>query len=392
MSFRCHNRAALASAAIALAVAVGAPPTLPAQWGLNLHVTQSLVRWDYPSCGDACPSYAQANTPRTSASVAATYDYQLVPGLSARAEARLITKGYTVTGPELRLRYLEVPLIVRLELPRQLARVTPYALGGIAPALKLSCSLESWGCVQSTIGDRRIRAFDLSGVFGGGIELRGDRHAIGIEYRLAHGWRNIGYENTTMRNIVVSHLGATYRRLDARPTADPLIAGGVIGFAATPENTCGVVNQHPGIAGELHFRPFARHSWWRARMESGVAYFPEQMNGGVCRPVRRAFGGSDVRAMSGYATLGPGVTVESPISVGGLRPYARVAAGGFAAHLDHASPGYGRVALGTTFGGGAGVSVQRGARRLATEVRLQTLAPVLGHRVNVMSLGFGVVP
>src|SRR5262249_39385346 len=199
-SMSCQSSRRCAGIVVAvLGLAAASASILPAQWGLSVGRTQSLVRWDYTGCSEApCVIAAQSHAPRTSVNVGVTYDRSVLPWATLQAEARLVTKGYTVTGPELDLRYLEVPLLIRLELPRRTTRVTPFVLGGIAPAVKLQCSLESWGCQKSTIGDRRIRPFDLAGEFGGGFELRAGEHEFDLEYRLAHGWRNIGYEDGLM--------------------------------------------------------------------------------------------------------------------------------------------------------------------------------------------------
>jgi hypothetical protein len=303
----------------------------------------------------------------------------------------LVTKGYTVTGPELDLRYLEVPLLVRFELPRRTARVTPFVLGGIAPAVKLQCSLESWGCQKSSIGDRRIRPFDLAGEFGGGFELRAGEHAFDLEYRLAHGWRNIGYEDDLMRNILVSFFGVDYRHLGSPdPTGEPLISGGIIGVTHALGNTCGVVHQGTGITGDLQFHQLIGGSWWASRFEGGATYFPNMMTG-ACTPARRTFGGSDARTMSGVLTFGPAFVIE-PAPSETVSPYVHVVVGGFAARLDDASPGYGRVALGNAVGASAGAHIRRGNRHISAEIRYQTFAPVLGQRVNVAGAGIGIAP
>jgi len=323
--------------------------------------------------------------------VGVTYDRSVLPWATLQAEARLVTKGYTVTGPELDLRYLEVPLLIRLELPRRTTRVTPFVLGGIAPAVKLQCSLESWGCQKSTIGDRRIRPFDLAGEFGGGFELRAGEHEFDLEYRLAHGWRNIGYEDGLMRNILVSFIGVDYRHLGSPdPAGEPLISGGIVGAARTLGNTCGVVHQGTGIAGELQFRQFTGGSWWTSRFEGAATYFPDVMTD-ECTPARMSFGGSDVRTMSGVLTFGPAFVIE-PVRSATVSLYVHVVAGGFAARLDDASPGYGRVALGNAVGASVGAHIRHGSGHIAAEVRYQTLAPVLGQRVNVAGVGVGVAP
>lgn len=376
-----------------LALASMLPAALAAQWGLSAGRTQSLVRWDYAGCGDSfCVIAAQAHAPRTSVNIGVTYDRSILSWVTLQGEARLVTKGYTVTGPELDLRYLEVPFLFRIDLPRRTARVTPFVVGGVAPAVKLECSLESWGCQKSTIGDRRIRPFDLSGVFGGGFELRAGEHAFDVEYRLAHGWRNIGYEDGVVRNILVSFLGVDYRHLGAPdPVADPFVSGGVIGVAHTVGNTCGVVHQGTGIGGELDFRQFAGGSWWTSRIEGGATYFPDSYTDDCTRAIR-PFGGSDVRTMSGFTTLGPALVFEPAGRSAPLSPYVHMFAGGFAARLDDASPGYGRVALGSALGASVGARIRRGNGHLAAEVRYQTLAPVLGQRVNVAGIGFGLMP
>lgn len=369
------------------------PAPLAAQWGMSVARTQSTVRWDYRGCGsEVCVVAAQAHAPRTSVNVGVSYDRSILSWVAVQAEARLVTKGYTVTGPELNLRYLEVPLLFRFELPRRVARVTPFVVGGIAPALKLQCSLESSGCERSIIGDRRIRPFDLSGMFGGGFELRVDEHAFDLEYRLAHGWRNIGYEGGLMRNILVSSAGVSYRHLGAPDrSANPSALGGIVGAVRTLGNTCGVVHQGTGIAGEVHLRRLAGGSWWTSRLEAGGAYFPSDMNA-WCTPARRSFGGSDFRTMSGYAMLGPGFVLEHRTTTSPFSPYAHATAGGFAARLDGASPGYGRVALGGALGGSVGVRFGRGNGNIATELRYQILTPVLGQRVNMVGVGVGVLP
>ena len=132
--------------------------------------------------------------------------------LSLRPELLFALKGgraqATVEGGgtaqlDIELAYLEVPVLLRLGLPR--GRIRPMLFGGPAGALQIGCDLQLIGPdqpVRSTCGAADFTVFrelDLSYVIGGGLEVRWPQSALSLEGRYTGGLRSV-LEGFDVRN------------------------------------------------------------------------------------------------------------------------------------------------------------------------------------------------
>jgi hypothetical protein len=132
--------------------------------------------------------------------------------LSLRPELHFALKGgraqATVEGGgtaqlDIELAYLEVPVLLRVGLPR--GRIRPMLFGGPAGALQIGCDLQLIGPdqpVRSTCGAADFTVFrelDLSYVIGGGLEVRWPQSALSLEGRYTGGLRSV-LEGFDVRN------------------------------------------------------------------------------------------------------------------------------------------------------------------------------------------------
>ena len=93
------------------------------------------------------------------------------------------------------LAYLEVPALLRLERPR--GRLRPVLFAGPSAALQIGCDLQVFipdsplrdACDQFDLPP--FRQFDLSGVVGGGLEIRWPLSALSLEARYTLGFRSV---------------------------------------------------------------------------------------------------------------------------------------------------------------------------------------------------------
>jgi hypothetical protein len=95
---------------------------------------------------------------------------------------------------DIELAYLEVPLLLRVGVPR--GRFRPMVFGGPSGALQIGCDLQLIGPDQpfrSTCdaADFAVRQFDFAFVVGGGIEMRWPQSALSLEGRYTSGLRSV---------------------------------------------------------------------------------------------------------------------------------------------------------------------------------------------------------
>ena len=124
--------------------------------------------------------------------------------LSLRPELLFALKGgraqATIEGGgtaqlDIELAYLELPLLLRVGMPR--GRFRPMLFGGPAGALQIGCDLQLIGPDQpfrSTCDAAEFavfRQFDFAFVVGGGIEVRWPRSALSLEGRYTSGVRSV---------------------------------------------------------------------------------------------------------------------------------------------------------------------------------------------------------
>ncbi len=105
---------------------------------------------------------------------------------------------------EIRIHYLEIPLLLKIGVPIENASVKPYFLVGPALAIKVSESIKEGG-VEET--EDQAKGFDAGVVFGGGLEF--GRVSVGARYNL--GFMDIdkeeaGEEGDEVKNRAISLL------------------------------------------------------------------------------------------------------------------------------------------------------------------------------------------
>lgn len=140
---------------------------------------------DAPMCVDT----ASPNRPRSAPTLGLHLRAPLAPRIALQAEALHLGKGYQRTEPTLHADYVELPVLLRLEVaPRR--RI--FLLGGLAPSLRVSCRV--------TIGTRRercvdtaspvgaeLRGWDVGLTLGGGLARRAGRGTLEVEARHTRG-------------------------------------------------------------------------------------------------------------------------------------------------------------------------------------------------------------
>ena len=126
-----------------------------------------------------------------------------------RAKADVVGGG--TVDIDIGLAYLEFPALLRLERPR--GRFRPVLFGGPSAGLQIGCDLQVIGpafplraeCDQ--VGLPPFRQFDLSAVFGTGLEVRWPQSALSIEARYTVGFRSV-LNDADIRNRAVGVLVA----------------------------------------------------------------------------------------------------------------------------------------------------------------------------------------
>lgn len=89
-----------------------------------------------------------------------------------------------------KISYIEVPLLLRYEMPTQ-SSMRPFFHAGPALAFKTSCSIEGSDGTQSVSvgcdgGDSKTKTFDVGLMFGGGLAFKQMDHtfSVGLRYNL----------------------------------------------------------------------------------------------------------------------------------------------------------------------------------------------------------------
>ncbi|MBV9494091.1 MAG: PorT family protein [Acidobacteria bacterium] len=143
----------------------------------------------------------------------------LAPTWSLQPELTYSMKGAKGSGDgatiTLKLSYLELPLLVRYDLPTQ-SGVHPFLLAGPALALKLTCDIEgtdgtitvsgSCGNVSGDVESEDAKTFDFGAMFGGGLAFKHLDHlfTLGLRYNL--GLVDVT-DNGGVKNRVLSIVG-----------------------------------------------------------------------------------------------------------------------------------------------------------------------------------------
>ena len=136
--------------------------------------------------------------------VGASLSASFAPWLAIQAGLQLHEKGAAVPGAfEMRILYLEFPLLVRVGVGSRDWRVRPLVTFGLAPATELSCNNQLHAALLSLDAasppstpvdciDVRTDHWDLGVVAGGGVEVRLGRLRAAVVGQYTRGTHNIG--------------------------------------------------------------------------------------------------------------------------------------------------------------------------------------------------------
>ncbi len=113
-----------------------------------------------------------------------------------------------ITGvADLELAYIEVPVLLRLNVLRHRGAISPAVFGGVAPAFRIGCAV---GATTSTAGITLpdcqsnnvfgLRGVDLGLVVGGGMQIQYARSIVCLEARFTTGLRGIGHDRNSVKN------------------------------------------------------------------------------------------------------------------------------------------------------------------------------------------------
>ncbi|NVB78050.1 MAG: PorT family protein [Kofleriaceae bacterium] len=101
----------------------------------------STMKQTFPDCSDQpdCIESAEAHAPRRGIASGLFVRYPIVRALLVQAELAYVQKGFETTLPSLRVDYLEVPVLLRIDPLRHRLPVRFAFLGGLAPAVRARC-------------------------------------------------------------------------------------------------------------------------------------------------------------------------------------------------------------------------------------------------------------
>lgn len=166
----------------------------------------------------------------------------VTPWLAFQAEGLYARKGARLDRVyEMRIDYLEAPILARLSSPIAVRGARPFLVGGVAPAVELRCSGYTTPMTLSYIAvgtepprfteptlfaptqgpttvpldcdGQRQRHTDRGRVFGGGFSLDRGRHQFVIELRRTRGEDISGYDCCQLRNDATTILIGASRRM-----------------------------------------------------------------------------------------------------------------------------------------------------------------------------------
>jgi hypothetical protein len=188
----------LAVATIA-ALAAPAAPAAAQSWGLIIGRSQSGVWTTFDNCGGAgtiCgegPHYGGSGMPfglfmQRPVSRLFTFEPELLYSPKGSGEG---------STPVINLRYIEVPLLIRITPPRSDSTFTrPYAAVGPGLGYLVNCELTENGSLGSSCsannGEQR-KSVEVSGTFAVGFEHRfADGPTLGVEFRYTRSLMSTG--------------------------------------------------------------------------------------------------------------------------------------------------------------------------------------------------------
>ncbi len=112
--------------------------------------------------------------------------------------------GGNVNSLDLKLSYLEIPVLLRLDVGGANAAVHPILLAGASGAYRLQCSLSGKGsgpsvstnCDAGTDSEDPFKKSDFSAVGGAGIAFASMGHSLSLQLRYTHGLSSIASTDT----------------------------------------------------------------------------------------------------------------------------------------------------------------------------------------------------
>jgi len=136
----------------------------------------------------------------------------LVPGVQLQPEAVFTSKGAAYDNVDLVINYLQVPVLIRVELPTASAGLVPYGVIGPALALRIGCDLRASNgdTVECGPNSTDVSTTDLSIILGAGAQFG----AMGVSVRYDLGVINIneGVNDVNTETITIEFSYALSRR------------------------------------------------------------------------------------------------------------------------------------------------------------------------------------
>lgn len=135
--------------------------------------------------------------------------------LSLQPEVHYAQNGVSITSSagsvssiDLKLDYVEVPVLLRLDAGGAGAAVHPILLAGASAAYRIKCSLSGTGggtsvsqqCDSGTSSEDPFKKSDFSLVGGAGIAFASMGHSLSLQARYTHGLSSIATNNTDTSN------------------------------------------------------------------------------------------------------------------------------------------------------------------------------------------------
>ena len=118
---------------------------------------------------------------------------------SFQPELLVVQKGFEVTTPTLHPTYLEMPLLLRVDVAHDAeggGALRPFLLAGVAPAYELRCRLadepgEDCDAPAAPGFSSATRAWDVGIAVGGGLAVRAGTGSAVLDLRLTNGLRDV---------------------------------------------------------------------------------------------------------------------------------------------------------------------------------------------------------
>ena len=166
--------------------------------------------------------------PLRAASAGVYASVELTEWLGVQAEAGYVKKGGRIDRIyEMRLAYLETPVMLRLATPFAIRGARAFGVLGAASSVELNCSgyttppsiqsVNPPGTLDLDCDGQRKHRTDRGDVIGGGLSLDRGGRRVTLELRRTRGRDISGYNCCELRNDVTSIVVGVAGRLSLRP-------------------------------------------------------------------------------------------------------------------------------------------------------------------------------